>query len=642
MKFITTDDVRNWIEQSSDLTDLVTSIGAKHVDRRYMEEVLGTPTHLQFAVEQIIKQENRDLLPDEFDSISFYSLCRGLFVPLSFLDPARAAKIFGLKVESPPNSAGREALLVEFFEKEIGMNLVEKLSCVLGDAFMGRKSTFRRDSMMRLLLSVQMKTRNELLDRLTHVGDVAVLFAESRDELRGEPALTANEVFKVLRYLPDAKRNRKFQILRSLLARCGKVEAYFLAKLLLRKAGFGFDYQGPLLARLLGEQFNAPADMVAHAMALTDAFKVAEVLSEDGVEGLKAIQLQPLVPVRPALAGGSTDDLEEFPVWVERKYDGIRFMLHKSTGQSGSILCGAYTRNRRDWLELVNGLDMTIKMLNARDVILDGELYGTVLDLDGVRPATVYEVYASLQGESSTPVNLKFAAFDIIYLNGEDLTNRPLSQRRDMLAMLLAPLAAVNLPVAVTMSEGQVANDKDDVNRLYHHFRAQGYEVIITKDIQGKYSLAARDPKWANRKPQITLDLVLLGAVYAVTTKQKAGVFGSYVIGARNADGGYDYVGDVAGMDQVRDGQVQQLILRDGLLTGKRIERASSSGVRPGVELRPAIVITVKFEGIVRDQVSGDLSLRDPKVVMLRSDKSAGEADSVKAIEEIYLRQRVG
>ena len=177
---------------------------------------------------------------------------------------------------------------------------------------------------------------------------------------------------------------------------------------------------------------------------------------------------------------------------------------------------------------------------------------------------------------------------------------------------------------------------------MYHHFRAQGYEGIITKDIQGKYSLAARDPKWANRKPQITLDLVLLGAVYAVTTKQKAGVFGSYVIGARNADGGYDYVGDVAGMDQVRDGQVQQLILRDGLLTGKRIERASSSGVRPGVELRPAIVITVKFEGIVRDQVSGDLSLRDPKVVMLRSDKSAGEADSVKAIEEIYLRQRVG
>lgn len=642
MKFITTADVRNWIAESTDLTDLVKSIGANQVDRSYMEDVLGTPAHLQFAIEQIIQRENRDIGANEFDSISFYSLCRGLFVPLSFLDASRAASIFGLRVDAPPDSAGREALLVEFFEKEIGMNLVEKLACVLGDAFMGRKSTFQRDSMIRLLLSVQMKTRNELLDRLTHVGDVAVLFAESRDELKGDPLLTAAEVFKVLRYLPDAKRIRKFQILRSLLARCGKVEAYFLAKLLLRKAGFGFDYQGPLLARLLGEQYNAPEEMVAHAMALTDAFKVAEVLSEDGIEGLKAIQLQPLVPVRPALAGGSTEDLVDFPVWVERKYDGIRFMLHKSSDQFGSALCGAYTRNRRDWLELVSGLDMTIKMLSARSAIVDGELYGTVLDLDGVRPASVYEVYASLQGESSPPVNLKFAAFDIIYLNGEDLTNRPLSQRRDMLAMLLAPLATVNLPVAITMSEGQVANDKDDVSRLYHHFRAQGYEGIITKDIRGTYCLAARDPSWSKRKPQITLDLVLLGAVYAVTTKQNAGVFGSYVIGAKNADGGYDYVGDVASMDQLRDGQVQQQILRDGLLTGKRIERPSSSGARPGVELRPAIVVTVKFEGIVRDQVAGALSLRDPKVVMIRADKSAGEADTVRAIEEIYLRQRVG
>ena len=64
--------------------------------------------------------------------------------------------------------------------------------------------------------------------------------------------------------------------------------------------------------------------------------------------------------------------------------------------------------------------------------------------------------------------------------------------------------------------------------------------------------------------------------------------------------------------------------------------------MRPGFELRPSIVATVRFEGITRDQGTGRLSLRDPKIVALRSDKSAGEADTMRDIEELYLRQRVG
>jgi DNA ligase-1 len=291
---------------------------------------------------------------------------------------------------------------------------------------------------------------------------------------------------------------------------------------------------------------------------------------------------------------------------------------------------------------MVPGLDTAIKMLPARSAIVDGELFGNVLDLDRLRPATVYEVYAALQGAPSHAVNLKFAAFDLLYLNGQDLTDKPLGERRQMLSMLIGPLVSMPLPVALSVSEGHLANNKDDVNRLYHHFRAQGYEGVITKDLSGRYCLAARDPTWMKRKPEITLDLVLLGATYAVTTKEHSGLFGSYVIGARNNQGGFEDVGDVAGVDRVRDFEIQQEIVREGLVTGRRIERPSSSGVRPGLELRPWIVATIKFEGVVRDQTTGKLSLRDPKVAMIRSDKSAVEADSVDALQEQYLRQRVG
>jgi DNA ligase-1 len=203
-------------------------------------------------------------------------------------------------------------------------------------------------------------------------------------------------------------------------------------------------------------------------------------------------------------------------------------------------------------------------------------------------------------------------------------------------------MAALPLPVPIVLSEGQLAENRDDLNRLFHHFRAQGYEGIIAKDLQGPYRLAARDPTWVKRKPEITLDLVLLGGVLAVTSKESAGMFGSYVIGAKNDSGGFDIVGDVAGLDKVRDQQIQTEVMRQGLLTGRRIERPSASGVRPGLEFRPAIVVTVKFEGIVHDQKTGRLSLRDPKIALIRSDKSAFEADEARSLERLYIDQRIG
>jgi DNA ligase-1 len=345
------------------------------------------------------------------------------------------------------------------------------------------------------------------------------------------------------------------------------------------------------------------------------------------------------------LAGGVTSDLKasEFPVWVERKYDGIRLLLHKSTDQRGSVLCGAYTRNRGDWLEQISGLDASIRHIPAHNCIVDGELFGTILDIEhGVRPATVYEVYASLQGQAAQPVTLRFAAFDLLYFNNADITVQPLQQRRQTLIQLLSPLSLSHLPVPLSVAEGQLAANSEDVNRLFHHFRSQGYEGIICKQLQAPYHLASRDPGWKKRKPEITLDLAILGATQAVTTKDTAGMFGSYVIGGKNSQGGFDIVGDVAGIDRLREQEIIREIMNNGLMTGQRMERPSASGARPGFVLRPHIVVTVRFEGIARDQATGALSLRDPKLVVIRSDKPVMESDSTADIQELYLRQRVG
>jgi DNA ligase-1 len=143
------------------------------------------------------------------------------------------------------------------------------------------------------------------------------------------------------------------------------------------------------------------------------------------------------------------------------------------------------------------------------------------------------------------------------------------------------------------------------------------------------------------RKPEITLDLVLMGGVFAVTSKENAGLFGSYVVGMRTAAGAFEIVGDVAGLDKARDQNLQAEVMRLGLLTGRRIERPSSSCVRPGLEFRPHLIATVKFEGIVHEAKTGRLSLRDPKIALMRADKTAFEADDISMLEKLYLEQRL-
>lgn len=637
--YVTPRELRGRRDEGASFSELMGSIGQRHLSSEYLEHTLGLPLHLRFVLEQRLAH-GESVDEAQLASIPFYSLCTGLFLPLSMLDGERCRALFGLEPRPPPTAAEREELLRTFLAKPLGLSLIHKLSAILGDAFRGRKATLKRDSLIALLTSMRLVQRRKLIDRLAVVGDVAALYAEETRVERVEPALTAAEVLETLRFLPDAARTAKFALLRSLLERMGKLEAYFLVKLVLRKAGFGFDYQGPLLARSLAEAYGASAEEVAHAASLTDYFRVAEILESEGREGLRKVQLQPLVPIRPALAQGSTDELTRFPVWVERKYDGIRLMLHKSTDALGIPLAGAYTRTRGDWLELVSGLDATIKSLPCKSCIIDGELHGTVFSGEGPEPATVYDVYGQLTGQPARPVSLRYAAFDLIYLDGHDLTAQPLSVRRQYLTALLGPLTGAPLPVPLGLVDGQLAHDKEAVNRLFQHFRNQGYEGVITKDLSAPYRIGVRDPAWLKRKPLVTLDLVLLAGVLAVTTKERAGAFGSYVIGARRPDGGFEDVGDVAGVDVERDRWIQSEIMRDGLLTGRRIERPSASGVRPGLELAPRIVVTVKFEGITRDALTKKLALRDPKIAEIRSDKSALEADTVADLEALSVRER--
>jgi ATP-dependent DNA ligase len=98
-------------------------------------------------------------------------------------------------------------------------------------------------------------------------------------------------------------------------------------------------------------------------------------------------------------------------------------------------------------------------------------------------------------------------------------------------------------------------------------------------------------------------------------------------------------VGDVDGVDKIRDAQICDEIIRNNLLTGHSIERKLTEGARLGVEISPLIVVTVLIQGIQRDS-DGALTLRHPRIAVVRTDKQPDECDTIEDIRQLYLKER--
>jgi bifunctional non-homologous end joining protein LigD len=122
-------------------------------------------------------------------------------------------------------------------------------------------------------------------------------------------------------------------------------------------------------------------------------------------------------PVRLVPREAPFDD----PAWVfEPKYDGVRALLYASYD-------GCEIDITREVRHLVQDLRSRVtEVLEGREAILDGEI--VALDRRG-KPVLQH----LLQGEGY----LAFAASDILWLNGADLRDRPLKQRKERLGELL-------------------------------------------------------------------------------------------------------------------------------------------------------------------------------------------------------------
>lgn len=262
------------------------------------------------------------------------------------------------------------------------------------------------------------------------------------------------------------------------------------------------------------------------------------------------------------------------PDWLfERKLDGIRLLAFRR-GRTVRL----YSRNRLPQNDAYPSIVQAIRQLPVENVILDGEALG-------------------VWGRAGKP---EYHVFDILWLNGRELTALPLDARRALLREL-----PINEPLQRVAELTEAAP--------WERACREGWEGVVAKRRDAPY-VHKRSPHWLKMKCEATQELVIGG----FTDPQRARVgLGALLVGYYEGDD-FVFAGKVGtGFDtklltELRARLDALEIAKPPFTKGVGLPRVRAHWVRP------EIVVQV---GFMEWTVNG--KLRHPRLIGVRTDKSA-------------------
>jgi bifunctional non-homologous end joining protein LigD len=198
---------------------------------------------------------------------------------------------------------------------------------------------------------------------------------------------------------------------------------------------------------------------------------------------IKAAFVEPMLLLR-------TEHLPEGEDWLyEIKFDGYRALAIKSGGK-----VHLYSQNGNDFTDRYSIITKAFSAL-PDETVIDGEV--VALDNEG-RPS-----FNTLQNYGSSATPLLFYIFDVLFLNGKNVMDEPLMNRRDLLEKHVVP----RLKEPIRYSPELKASLPD----LIQSVKAQGLEGLIAKRRDGNYEPGARSGSWQKMRVNQAQEFVIGG-----------------------------------------------------------------------------------------------------------------------------------
>ncbi|SFM58043.1 ATP-dependent DNA ligase [Methanolobus profundi] len=462
---------------------------------------------------------------------------------------------------------------------------------------------------------------------LKKVSSGQATFSAFMDESNDISILEVFERFRdISRSSGKGSQSSKIKHLQYLFNSASPEEVSYIARLAVEELRIGVG-EG-IVRDAISLAFDVPSEEVERAFMLTnDLGLVAVTAREGGRDAVLSLGLELNRPIRMMLAqitpslDAAVSDLGTAA--IEWKFDGARVQIHKE-GDNITL----FSRRLENITEsLPDIVEAVRENVDAESAILDGE--AVAIDANG-RPRAFQDILKRFRRKydvqsTAREIPLILNLFDIMYLNGEELLDLPLLQRRAKLE------GCVKNGDSINVDTQYLTDDPEKILEIYNDALKAGHEGVMIKNPESPYSPGKRGKNWLKKKPVMeTLDLVVIGAEWGYG--RRTSFLGSYALACHDPDTGrFLPVGRVA--TGFSDEQLAELteLFSDLIVVESGTE----------VEIKPEVIFEVAFEEIQKSvNYESGYALRFPRLVNVRSDKSVEDVETIGRLEEMYLVQR--
>ena len=322
---------------------------------------------------------------------------------------------------------------------------------------------------------------------------------------------------------------------------------------------------------------------------------------------------------------------------IPNKIHGIRAQAHVTPDR-----VSLFSRTLND---VAASYPEVVEALRARpgSFALDGEI---VAVRDG-RVLPFRYLQARLQRKEVAPellreVPVRYVAFDALARDDEFLLDRPLAERRELLAELLA--GATDGLVAAPWSVLEEGAAPEVVHERFEASRLRGNEGLVFKRSDSPYTPGRRGKSWLKLKRELaTLDCVVVAVERG--HGRRVNVLSDYTFAVRRAlrqaqdDSALAVIGKAySGLTDVEIAEMTEWFEAHRLPPdAARAAYARLDLKRHEIPVEPSVVVEIAFDIIQKSALhASGYSLRFPRIVRLRPDKLPEEADTLERVTEIY------
>ena len=414
----------------------------------------------------------------------------------------------------------------------------------------------------------------------------------------------------------------KRKVLTGLLINCSPLEAKYLIKIVTGELRVGV-VEG-LVELAIAKAFGR--DMLAVRQAMLLSGDIAQVALLAKKNALSTAIMKPLTPLSFMLADVmfSAEEIAQYynkPLICEFKYDGIRVQLHKFSGK-----VRMFSRKLEDVTNSFPEIASAAALLPA-EFILDGE----VLAYREGRPLHFQELQKRLRRKAVTDrligeIPIVYIPYDILYLDGQPLINRPLTERKELLSQIRFKQPIIDLGYRIVSTAQQIAC-------AFNESRDAGHEGLVVKELESQYYPGKRGRHWTKLKHELdTIDAVIVIAEYG--HGKRAGTLSDYTFAVKDDHDGSG--GSLKTIGKAYSGLTDAEIAK---MTDKlRSITVKDEGYR--LIVRPEIVLEVAFDSIQKsDRHDSGFALRFPRIKYIRTDKTVSDIDTMEKVYRIYEHQ---